>query len=283
MRRFRSAASVVVRATINFDLDGCFDRASLIAYFALLSLIPLVVLLTTVGALVLGAEQAEHGTALFLQKLFRELPPRLMAQVLVLSTEKWFGLGYLLLAVWTASKVFSKIESGLDVVFGVDKPRDYAARKIYSFALVGLLSVLLVAVTLFGGLMSAIDRFIDTTALAPLKDLPLYDTLNGFVSRYVFPWGLTIASFALVYRMIPRFSVPWRTALVGGVVAGTLWEVCKVAFTYYVSHLANYTRTYGALSTIFIFLFWMNISASILLWGGELAAVVGGFRSDEKP
>jgi membrane protein len=275
--------SVAIRATVNFDRDGCFDRATLIAHFALLSLIPLVLLLVTAGAMVLGVDEAERSTVALLRNLLQQLPPQVMMQVDALRSGAWFGLGYLLVAVWTASKVFSKIASGLDAVFRVEKRRDYAADKIFSFALVGLLSVLLVAFTILGGLMSAIDRFIDTTALAPLEDVSLYQILNGFVGRYVVPWGLTVTSFALIYRLIPARSIPWCIALVGGAVAGTLWEIFKVGFTFYVSHLANYTRTYGAMATLFILLFWMNLSASILLWGGELAAVVGGFRTESRP
>lgn len=278
----RSVGSAILRASVNFDSDECFDRANLIAYFAFIALIPFVVLLVTAGAMVLGADEAEKSTVHLLHNVLQQLPPQFVTQAEALRSEKWFGLGYLLVALWTAGKVFSKIESGLDTVFRVEKRRDYAVRKIFSFALVGLLSALLVAVTIFGGLMSTIDRFIHTTALAPLTALPLFHTLNGFVSRYVVPWGLTIASFSLIYWLIPARSIPWRVALLGGVVAGTLWEVFKVGFTYYVSHLANYTRTYGALATIFIFLFWINLSASILLWGGELAAIVGGFRNNEK-
>ncbi len=62
----------------------------------------------------------------------------------------------------------------LDQVFRVDKRRPFALRKVLAFALVGILSVLLVASVVVEGLLSTIDRFIDTTALAPLKELPLY-------------------------------------------------------------------------------------------------------------
>ncbi len=48
----------------------------------------------------------------------------------------------------------------------------------------------------------------------------------------------------------------------------------KLAFTYYVTHMATYTRTYGALAAIVIFLVWVNLSASVLLWGAELRAVL---------
>ena len=70
-------------------------------------------------------------------------------------------------------------------------------------------------------------------------------------------------------------------ALIGGSVAGSLWTALKVGFTCYISHMANDTRTYGALATVVVFLLWINLSACLLLWGAELAAVVGGFREEK--
>ena len=268
----------VSRATMHFHRDGCFDRATVIAYFGLLSFLPLAVFLVTIGALALGSDAAEKGTELFFQSLLYRMPPQLMTQVRSLQSDVWSGVGYIFLVLWTASKVFSKVESGLDHVFGVDKRRPFALRKLFAIALVGLMSVVLVATVVLEGVMGTVDRFIDTTALAPLKTMALYQTLDSFLTRTMLPWSLTVFSFFVVYWLLPAVAIPWRVALVGGVVAGTLWNIVKVGFTYYISHLASYTRTYGALATVIVFLLWINLSASILLWGGELAAVVGGFR-----
>jgi membrane protein len=281
VQRLRAAVEPVLRATVNFHRDGCFDRATVIAYFALLSFLPLAVFLVTMAALALGPEAAEKGTEVFFQNLLYRMPPQLMTQVRSLQSHLWSGVGYLILVLYTASKVFSKIESGLDHVFRVDERRPFARRKLFAFALVGLMSVVLVATVVMEGLMGTVDRFVDTTALAPLKTMPFYLTLDSFVTRTIAPWSLTMFSFFVVYWLLPAETIPWRVALVGGAVAGTLWNILKVGFTYYISHLASYTRTYGALATVIVFLLWMNLSASILLWGGELAAVVGGFRSGD--
>ena len=240
---------------------------------------PLAVFLVTIGAFALGTDAAEKGTELFFQNLLYRMPPQLMTQVRSLQSDVWSGVGYMVLVLWTASKVFSKVESGLDHVFRVDKRRPFALRKLFAIALVALMSVVLVATVVLEGVMGTVDRFIDTTALAPLKTLPLYQALDTFASRTFIPWSLTVFAFFVVYWLVPAHSIPWRVALIGGVVAGTLWNVVKVGFTYYISHLASYTRTYGALATLIVFLLWINLSASILLWGGELAAVAGGFRS----
>ena len=163
MKRLREVWTPVYRATVNFHRDRCYDRATVIAYFGLLSFLPLTVLLVTLGALALGTDAAAKGTELFLQNVLYGLPPQVMTQVKSMQQEIWSGVGYLVLVFWTASKVFSKIETGLDSVFRVDKRRPFALRKVFAFALVGILSVLLVASVVVEGLLSTIDRFIETT------------------------------------------------------------------------------------------------------------------------
>ena len=195
VKRLWAVVEPVFRATVHFHRDRCFDRATVIAYFGLLSFLPLAVFLVTIGALAFGTDAAEKGTELFFQNLLYRMPPQLMTQVRSLQSHVWSGVGYLVLVLWTASKVFSKVESGLDHVFRVDKRRPFALRKLFAIALVGLMSVVLVATVVMEGLMGTVDRFIDTTALAPLKTLPLYQVLDTFLSRTVIPWSLTVFVF----------------------------------------------------------------------------------------
>jgi membrane protein len=266
------------RAVSNFHRDQCFDRAAVIAYFALLSFLPLAVVLVAVGALLLGSQEAERGTELLLRNVLYALPPQVMEQVRFLQEGIWSGLLYLPIAVWSASTVFNKIEAALDQVFQVEQPRHWALRKLLAFGVVGLLSVLLVASMVLGGILATVDRFIDVTALATLRDAPIYRTVNGFVTRFLVPWVIAVFAFFLVYWSVPARQVPARAAFTAAFVAGTLWEGLKLGFTYYVSHIASYTRTYGALATVVIFLIWVNLSAVLLLWGAELAAILSGYR-----
>jgi len=283
MQRRNSWIRHVVRAVSNFHRDRCFDRAAVIAYFALLSFLPLAVVLVAVGALLLGSvEAAERGTELLLRNVLYALPPQVMTQVKSLQQGIWSGLFYLPIAVWSASTVFNKIEAGLNHVFEVEQPRHWALRKLLAFGVVGLLSVLLVAAMVVGGILATVDRFIDVSALAALRDAPVYHTVNGFVSRYLVPWLIAVLTFFLVYWIVPARKVPAGAAFTAAFIAGTLWEGLKIGLTYYASHIASYTRTYGALATVVIFLLWVNLSAVLLLWGGELAAVLSGHRGSSE-
>lgn len=274
-----SFGKAVLWAGIHFKRDRCFDRAAVISYFALLSFLPLAVLLVTLGALALGStEAAENGTTFLMENVLQRLPPQVMDQVQSVREQAGYGWTFLILVLWTASKVFSKVEAGLDHVFQVDKRRSYPVRKVFALGLVLLLAVAMVFLILAASAFSAVDRFVDTTALAALKDWPVYDAIDGVVTRYFVPWAMTLVFFFFIYWVVPACTVPWRMAALAALVAGTLFEGLKLAFAYYVANLASYTRMYGALETVVVFVIWINLSASLLLWGGELAAITSGLR-----
>jgi membrane protein len=280
MARLKAAVGRTLAAFSNFHRDRCFDRAAVIAYFALLSLLPLAVVLVALGALLLGSlDAAARGTELFLRNVLYALPPQVMTEVRSLQEGIWSGLFYLPIAVFSGSTVFNKIESSLNAVFRVEQPRHWALRKLLAFAVVGLLSVLLVATMVVGGVLATLDRFIDQTSLSSLREVPFYRAVNGLLSRYLVPWVIAVAAFFFVYWIVPAREVPVSSAFTAAAIAGTLWEAFKISLTYYASHLASYTRAYGALATAVIFLLWVNLSAILLLWGSELAAILAGYRT----
>jgi len=73
-----------------------------------------------------------------------------------------------------------------------------------------------------------------------------------------------------VYKFLPNTAVPYRTALVGAVAALPLWMVARWGFGLYIGHAAK-ANVYGALGLLPVFLFWMNLSWFIFLFGAEFA------------
>jgi len=282
-RKLESLGRAIYQASRNFDRDGCFDHAAYVSYFALLSLLPLAILLVALGAAAIGSvDAAEKGAQFLLKDLMSLLGKDVFARAREVGSQAGrFGWPFFFLALWTASKVFSKVEQALDHVFQVEKRRSFPARKIFAFGLVALLVLLLVVMVAFAGVVNAFNRFLETSALAGTVSNPLYVAVNSAATRYLIPWLVSVFTFSFVYKVLPATWVPTRAAVVAGVVSGTLWEGLKNAFTLYVGRFANYRMTYGALETVVVFAVWINLSAALLLWGAELAAVLAGARGEE--
>jgi len=281
----RRVGRTLFEASRNFDGDGCFDQAAYISYFALLSLLPLTILLVAIGAAAIGSvDAAERGARFLLKDLVSMLGNDIFAQARQVGSQAGrFGWPFLLFALWTASRVFSKVEQALDHVFRVEKRRSFPVRKIFAFGLVALMVLFLVVLVAFGGVVNAFNRYLDTSSLAETMSNPLYVTLNSAVSRYFIPWLISVLTFGFIYKVVPATFVPGRAAYTAGLVAGSLWEGLKNVFTLYIGRFANYRMTYGTLETVVVFAIWINLSAALLLWGGELAAVLAGARTEEKP
>jgi membrane protein len=282
MKMVRHAARTIYQAAINFDRDHGFDQAATISYFALLSILPLAILLVALGAIVIGSvDMAERGVQFLLRDIVDLLGPDIFAQAREVGSQASRGAWpFVLISLWTASKVFSKVEGSLDRIFRVQQRRSFPVRKIFAFGLVALLALVLLVLVVLSGVLTTLNRYLSSTALAEVRTNPLYDVLDSMVTRYLFPWLVTVVTFSFVYKVIPACKVPWRAAGGAGLVAGTLWEALKNGFTVYVGRFADYARTYGALETVIVFIIWVNLSAVLLLWGGELAALLSGARGD---
>lgn len=280
MSRLRAIGRTAYQASINFDRDNCFDQAATISYFTLLSLLPLAIVLVALGAALIGSvDAAQQGLQYLLRDLVRRLGPDVFAQAREVGSQAGrLGWPFILLAMWTGSKVFSKVEGALDHVFRVPKRRSFPLRKVFAFGLVILLVLALVASIAFTSAVAALNAFLDHTALAFARQNPLYTAINSVVSRYLIPWLISVFTFSFIYKVVPARFVSWRPAVIAGAVAGSLWELLKIGFTLYLGRFANYARTYGALETVVVFTIWVNLSATILLWGGEIAALLAGAR-----
>jgi membrane protein len=86
-------------------------------------------------------------------------------------------------------------------------------------------------------------------------------------------------AFFLLYRIVPHRTVPWRHALIGGIVAAFLFEAAKQLFAVYVRYAAAYNVVYGTFSAVPVFLIWVYLSWLVILFGAELTASLDYWRS----
>lgn len=256
------------------------DRAAAIAYYTLLSLLPLLIFLISVGVALLGSfEMAFKGTLTLMHGVVVPLSDKAITalQHFVERAVRFRWPGILLLA-WTSRRIFGSLLSALEKVFEAPA-RSFVRGNFFSFALVLVSGVLMLASLALTTLVAAAEGLLKA-AMEPL-DMTLPSGRLALLLSEVAATVVALAFFYVVYRFFPRrsVSVPPRLALIGAVIATILWEIAKLGFSYYVRNLARYAGIYGALEAVIVLAVWLEISASIVLYGAESVAILISSRN----
>jgi membrane protein len=271
----RRAARLLWRAADRFFDHNGPDRAAAIAFYTLLSLLPLLIFLISVGVALLGSfDLAYSGTLLLFRGVVVPLDEKAL-QALRNFVERAVRLQWpgILLLAWTSRRIFGALLGALETVFEA-KARGFARGNLLSFALVLLAGVALlltlVATTALAAAQGLLQR------VAGEAGLYAFQSVLGRVLAHLIPLATAMAFFFLVYRFFPRreASVVALHAGIGAAVATLLWEAAQVGFAYYVRNLAHYGGLYGALEGVIVLALWLELSAAIILYGGEIVALL---------
>lgn len=253
-----------------FESDQCLRTASALAYTSLLALVPLfTVLIVSLSAFPAFQDWREAMESF----VFRAFVPTLGEQVrayLVEFSDKARGLQALGVAVLlvTVLAMLSTIESTFNVIWGVRRKRPLLVRFLVYW------SVLTLGPVLIGTGMVATSY---AMALPGLAGHALNDSLRTQLIA-VSPLIATMLAFVLCFKLIPYRPVPLRHAVIGGVVAGLLFELAKHAFALFVTRFPSQEAIYGAFATVPIFLTWIYLSWVIVLLGAEITECLTTFR-----
>jgi membrane protein len=266
-----------------FFKDNCLNVAAAIAYYTLQSIIPLVL-----GFIVIGSFFLEKGEARtnFINSVKDSLPNLgagfdigKIIDGLVASAPGLLSVSALFL-LWSGSGIFDQLIFGINVAYDVKKDsRNF-------FVKIGLRLGLLIIV---GALIAAaftitiVSQLIFSADVSILGISPANFSFILPVISILLPLALMWCVFAILYKLGPdRNDNKWRYVAVGALVAAILFELLKYGFTFYVSAFGaadSYQKSYGALGGILLFLFYIWLSAGVMLLGAEVASVMGGWKS----
>ena len=164
---------------------------------------------------------------------------------------------------YTVVTLVAKIEDALNQIWRVPHSRTWSQR------VTAYLSVILVGPVMV---------FTALTLTASAQSYWLVERLFeiGFVSYLftlttsVMPFVLLCATFTFLYKFIPYTKVRLSSALVGGAVAGLLWQVVGMAFAAFVANSARYEAVYSSFAIVIVFLIWLYTGWLIFLIGAEV-------------
>lgn len=257
---------LLVRVVREMGNDDATHMAAGVAYYAILSLFPLVLGLIFVFSFILESETVEREMLHFFQTYLPGTEDILTDNVgSVKGVRGVLGIAGILGLFWTASALFGAISRAVDRAWDVHEDRPFYIAKIRHLVMamtVGLLFLMSLGATssiqFAGGL--GLDQFHF-----------LEDTLAGLLARFL-PFVFTLGIFLMIYKHVPNTTTQWRYVWPGALLAALCFEVGKTAFLFYLDNFANYARVYGSLGAVISLLVWTYISSFILILGAEFCS-----------
>ncbi|MEE8264075.1 MAG: virulence factor BrkB family protein [Gammaproteobacteria bacterium] len=248
--------------TRQFMADGCQRTAASLSYTTVLSLVPLIaVMFVALKAFPvyqdLGNEIQDYIFRNFVPAASESVQSHIQQFATRATQLTAAGIIFLVLI---AVMMMATIENALNKIWRVRAKR----HALSSFAMYW-------AVLTLGPLLVGVGL----VATSYVVSLPLVSDVEvrlGLKTRFIAwtPFVTTTLAFTLLYMLVPNRRVPFRPAVIGGIVAALLFEVAKRGFAFYVTHFPTYEAIYGALVSIPLFLVWVYLSWLVILLGAEI-------------
>lgn len=251
-----------------FNEDKCQLRASALTFYSLLSIVPMV-------AMAFGVARG-FG---FEKRLETQLMSRFAGQEEVLSRVIVFaesllentrggvvaGIGVLLL-FWSVIKMLSHIERSLNDIWEVKKPRTLG-RKFSDYLSVMLVSPVLLIVSGSATVIVITQARVIVERIAILGPISSLITFALSLLPYCVVWVL----FTFIYILLPNTRISFKSGLIAGVVAGTMYQLLQWAYINFQVGIAKYNAIYGSFAALPLFLVWLQLSWLIVLFGAEFS------------
>jgi len=273
-------------AASGWSRDNAMRRSAALAYYALFSLAPLIVIVTAIAGILLGRRGARTEIAVEIGKLAGDQVARAIL-ALAHGAEKHrsgvvaasIGTVALLLG---ASGVFGELKSSLNSIWEVKVRKGatvatLARNRLLAFGMVlgiGFLMILsLVASTVIAGVATYLRRL-----------LPIPGWILG-ASDFALSLAVLTVLFAMVFKFLPDVELRWRDVATGAFGSALLFNVGKFLLSIYLG-TSGVASAYGAAGSAIVTLLWLYYSSAILFFGAEFTKALArhtGCKITPKP
>jgi len=243
--------------------DDIIGNASALTYSTLLSIVPILAILFAIAkgfGFSTLMERQIHNT-LGSQKLVADSLIKFVNSYLDQTKSGVFiGVGLVLL-LWTIVSLTSDIEQTFNTIWQVKKSRTFY-RKVTDYFSMFLLFPILIVVS------AGLTIFMGTT----MKQMPNFLILGPFLKFLVrlIPYTLTCGMFIGLYIFMPNTKVKIKNTLIPGILAGTVYQAFQFLYISGQISISKYNAIYGSFAALPLFLLWLQISWTIILFGAEL-------------
>lgn len=250
--------------------DTIFRVSASLSYTSVIAIVPIF----AIGIAIFSAFPVFSGVKEQIQELLlKNFVPEIEQEVsqyfqeFINATAQLTTIGVVGLAI-TAILMLSTIENSLNFIFKVHKPRRIATKITLYWTVVTLGPLLLGAAMSLRGYLYATD-------LMP-------DAISPSVISNLLPAFITFIVLMMIYILVPNRKVKVANASIGALTALFLFWLLRKLFGIIILKSATYKTLYGALAVLPIFLVWMYLAWSVVIFGAVVTAALGEYRHQDK-
>jgi membrane protein len=272
-RKLKSVYRVIRNAWWEFYKDDGLNLAAGLAFFAILSTIPLALIVISVLGHVLGhQEELFRQISNWISLTVPGIQPEFLNFLRQLVDKKvstgWIGLGFLF---FVASLLFTNIEHILDKVLKTSKKRNFWHSRAFSILLL---------------IITALLFFVPSQLNLLANHLPargLWSQLARFFTGDVIYLISHAVIFFLLLEFVPNQSMPKRKILIGALVFAITTVFTRIIFRWYMGlAIERYAFIYGSLTVLVILILWIYYLALIFIFCAEIVSVLQGLYPERE-
>ncbi|TFG77183.1 MAG: YihY/virulence factor BrkB family protein [Thermodesulfobacteriales bacterium] len=271
LNRFRTWLIYLLKliyATVRgFSTNELTLRSMSLVYTTILSIVPLLAFsISILKAFGVVENQLEPFLNNFLDPL-GEKGAEITTQILEFINKINFGvLGVvgLLMLIYTSVSLIMKIEDSLNHIWKIKKGRSIIRR------LSDYITILLIGPVLMFSAIGLTASFESNAIVKEIVSIEPFGTLVLFAGKLI-PYLFVFLVFTFIYIVIPNTKVKFKSAFIGGAIAGIAWQTTGWVFAISVAKSTKYAAIYSSLAVLILFMIWIYVNWLILLIGAQIA------------
>ena len=271
--------AVLVRVVVKYTETDGEQRAASFAYYAFFSLFPLLLLLISIGAMLLGddPQAREHATTSVVE-FVKGFIPVAEGQAdwfvktfdgVVKSRNKAGVIAFLALA-WSAIRFFQALVHGVNKAWGT-KEYSWWRLPIQNLFMVGIVASALFLGVVIPPIINLIEYYFWTKSNDAGLDLPFVKDVFVF-ARAIVPSIVLFYGFSMLYKFAPRRRTTFREVWFASLLVTLGLQGLQSLFVVYSTNIGEFNRLYGTLGSVIALLMWIYLTGTVIILGGCISA-----------
>ena len=258
--------SAMVKTYDDFDRHNYLNYAAALSYFFLLSVFPLLIFLASLLAFIPIPNLFDQCLEI-MAKIVPAYAMGVVRHVLkdVLRTRPGLLSLSVVSALFAASGGFASLIAILNIAHDTPETRPYWKKRVIAFGLTLLTGLMVTALLISIALGPEFGKWLATKIHVSW----LFALLWPY-ARWILIGSFTIFSVETIYFLAPNAKLRFKDQIPGSIVAVLSWIGASWGLGWYLTHFANYNKTFGALGAVVGLMLWFYITALALLLGAEM-------------